>query len=363
MSVTVLEYKCPCCGGAIEFNAKLQKMKCPYCDTEFETEALQAYEEDKAVQEEDQLNWDTKAGREWQDGEESTLSSYVCKSCGGELVCDENTAATSCPYCGNPIVLTGRISGTLKPDYVIPFRLDKKAAKEALRNYIKGKKMVPKLFKDENHLDEIKGIYVPFWLFDADAQAHIRYRATRIHTWADRNYTYTRTSHFAVIRDGEVGFRQVPVDGSSKMQDDLMESIEPFDFSRALDFETAYLAGYLADKYDVSADDSISRANDRIRKSTSDAFASTVHGYAAVTQEQASIKLNNSQAKYALYPVWLLNTSWNGKNYTFAMNGQTGKFVGDLPLDKKAFALWAGGIGAIAATVGFALLSLLWFLG
>lgn len=250
----IKEYKCPCCGGAVEFDSKIQKIKCPYCDTEFDTEAFTAHEEEVQNAKPDEMDWETTAGGAWEQGEESTLRSYVCNSCGGEIVCDENTAATSCPYCGNPVVMMGQVSGALKPDYVIPFKIDKKAAKEALQRHYKGKKLLPKIFKKENHIDEIKGVYVPFWLFDADADADIRYKATRVRTWSDSDYDYTETSYYSIGRSGDIGFDRVPVDGSSKMPDDLMESIEPFKFEDAVDFKTAYLAGYLADKYDVTAE-------------------------------------------------------------------------------------------------------------
>ena len=141
-----------------------------------------------------------------------------------------------------------------------------------------------------------------------------------------------------------------------------MESLEPFDFSEAVDFQTAYLAGYLADKYDVDAEQSIGRANDRIKQSTADAFSATVQGYTAVTPEATSIRLQNGQSKYALYPVWLLNTTWKGKKYTFAMNGQTGKLVGDLPLDKSAYNKWLFGLTGIIGAAIFVASYLLWLL-
>ena len=197
-----------------------------------------------------------------------------------------------------------------------------------------GKRLLPKIFKDQNHIDEIKGVYVPFWLFDTDVDAKVRYKATKVRTWSDSNYNYTKTSYFMVHRGGSIGFEDVPVDGSTKMADDLMESIEPFNCAEAVDFQTAYLAGYLADKYDVTAEESIDRANERVKKSTEQAFAETVIGYETVTAENTSVQFHGGKARYALYPVWLLNTTWNGNRYTFAMNGQTGKFVGDLPVDK-----------------------------
>ena len=359
MESTLLQYKCPNCGGAIEFDASLQKMKCPYCDTEFETETLKAYDESLNKEAED-MSWGENVGTEWAEGEEGGLKVYICKSCGGEIVGDETTAATSCPFCDNPVVFSGQLAGTLKPDMVIPFKLDKEAAKEGLKKHLSGKKLLPKVFKDESHIDEIKGVYVPFWLFDADANADISYRATKVRMWSDSNYNYTETSYYSVRRAGTIGFDKVPVDGSSKMADDLMESIEPYNYKDAVDFQTAYLSGYFADKYDVDAPSSIERANSRIKKSTESAFSSTVTGgYNTVTPESSSVRLSNSSAKYALLPVWILNTTWNGNKYTFAMNGQTGKFVGNLPVDKKAYWKYFGISAGIVSAVAFGLLCLI----
>ena len=359
---TLQEYKCPCCGGAIAFDSGIQKMKCPYCDTEFDMETLASYD-DGLNGKQDNMNWETSAGGEWQEGETDGLRSYVCKSCGGDIVGDENTTATACPFCGNPVVMMGQLSGELKPDFVIPFKLDKKAAKAGLQKHLTGKRLLPKIFKDQNHIDEIKGIYVPFWLFDTEADAQVRYRATKVRTWSDSDYDYTETSHFLVRRGGSIAFENVPVDGSSKMADDLMESIEPYNFADAVDFQTAYLAGYFADKYDVTAEQSVERANERVKRSTEEAFASTVQGYATVTTESSNIELHGGKAKYALYPVWLLNTTWNGNKYTFAMNGQTGKFVGDLPVDKAAARKWTLGLTAVCSVAAYAVIWLLHIAG
>lgn len=222
---TLQEYKCPCCGGAIAFDSTLQKMKCPFCGTEFEMDALKSYDAELQGEQADNMEWETSAGSEWQESEIEGLRSYVCKSCGGEIVGDANTAATSCPFCGNPVVMMNQFAGLLKPDIVIPFKLDKKAAKAGLMKHLNGKKLLPKIFKDQNHIDEVKGVYVPFWLFDTDVDAQVRYRATKVRTWSDEDYRYTETSYYMIHRGGSVGFEHVPVDGSSKMPDDLMESV------------------------------------------------------------------------------------------------------------------------------------------
>lgn len=358
----VKEYKCPCCGGAIAFDSGSQNMKCSYCSNEFDPEILRAYDEDLNSEGEDSFEWDTQEGKHWREEEAEGIRVYFCDSCGGEIIGDETLAASSCPYCGNPVVMKEQFKGDLKPDYVIPFKLDKDAAKAALSKHLQGKRLLPKVFKDQNHIDEIKGIYVPFWLFDADAEANARYRATRVMSWSDPNFIYTKTSFFSLYRAGGLAFDRIPVDGSEKMPDDLMESIEPFDFSQAVDFQTAYLAGYLADRYDVTVDQSVERANDRVRRTTEQTFAATAQGYATVVPESVRVRLNNGSAKYALYPVWILNTTWNGQKYTFAMNGQTGKFVGDLPMDKAAYTRWLFGLTGGIAAAGMLLSWLIWWL-
>ena len=350
------EYKCPSCGGAIEFDSHSQKMKCPYCDTEFDLETLKKYDEQlsrEAEQKDDISDWQTDPGKQWQEGETDGMNVYTCQSCGGEIVSDENTGATSCPYCGNPVILTERFRGALRPDMVIPFKLDKKAAKEAYYKHIKGRPLLPKVFRRENHIDEIKGIYVPFWLFDADVAADARYKATKVRTWSDSDYDYTETSYYSVDRSGNMSFVSVPVDGSSRMPDDLMESIEPYKVADAVEFQTAYLSGYLADKYDVDAQQSTDRARERMKESAQDVLRDTVKGYASVIPENTNVRISGGDAKYALYPVWILNTTWRGKKYIFAMNGQTGRMTGDLPVDNGAYTRWLLGLTAVFSIAAY----------
>lgn len=355
-------YKCPCCGGAIEFNSTAQKMKCPYCDTEFEMETLKAYDDELTSDADTSMDWHTDAIDTFSEDEEGNLGVYVCQSCGGEIVADENTAASICPFCDNPITMKSRLKGELKPEYIIPFKLDKKAAKEKFTQHLTGKKLLPRVFRDQNHIDEIKGMYVPYWLFDSKANAHMRYKATRTRHWSDSKYNYTETNYYAVIREGDLSFRNVPVDGSSKMADDLMESLEPYDFKEAVPFQSAYFAGYFADKYDVDEKQSAQRANERVRNTTEERFMRTVSGYSSVVTDGGSIQLAEGKTTYAMYPVWILNTTWNGERYMFAMNGQTGKFVGNLPVDKSLMKKYFFKMFGIVSAVVFALYTLIWFI-
>lgn len=346
----LLEYKCPSCGGPLSFDSTAQQMKCPYCDSEISVEGLQALDEVLQEQPEEKA-WE-KPRAQWEEQEQG-LCTYFCRSCGGEIVTDENTAATACPFCDNPVVMAGNLSGQQKPDCIIPFRIGREEAIAALSKHLSKKLLLPKPFRQENHIREVKGIYVPFWLFDARAHGDVIFRASRTSTWSDSRYIYTKTSYYRVHRRGSLSFSGVPVDADSNMTDELMESIEPYDLSGLLPFRSAYLAGYFANKYSIDADHSSGRAQERIHSSVQQVLADTVVGYSSVIPQSSSIRLEDKKVRYGLLPVWILNTHYRGKDYRFAMNGQTGRFVGNLPLDWGAFWLWWAGITTLATAIAW----------
>jgi len=355
----VFEYKCPSCSGGIEFDTAKQKMACPFCATEFDLETLKCFDEELKAEGTDETEWSSACDADW-GSDADGVALFTCNSCAGELVADEQTASTSCPYCNNPVVLTGRLKGDLKPEFVIPFKLDREAAKAALERHYKGKKLLPACFTQNNHIDDLQGVYVPFWLFDADINGYARFRATRVRAWSDSRFAYTETSHFLVKRTGRMLFDRIPVDGSTKMNSAMMESIEPYDFGKAKKFSAAYLAGFAADRYNIDSETSKTRANERIKNSSTALLRGSVTGYSSVTPEAEHITINRGSCSYALYPVWLLSTRWNDKTYTFAMNAQSGKFVGDLPVDWRKFWLWFfcmfAAISVLCIAVGFLLM-------
>jgi len=338
MSETI-EYKCPCCGGTLQFDVESQRIKCPYCDSEFDVDEMMKTEGDLTVN--DDLA--TDGGVDWDAGEMEGMSEYQCQSCGGNLYSDKDTTATICPYCGSSVILKGRLSGVLKPDKVLPFKQTKDDAIASLQRFIDKKHFVSKRFLQENHLEENKGLYVPFWVYDADIHADIEFQGVDEERWSSGDTEYIERRYYRVERGGDIGFDHVPADGSSKIADDLMESIEPFDHSEAMDFTTAYLSGYVADKYDLDQEAVRPRVKNRIQESTVGAFRSTVH-YDEVYTKSADVRTVKSSVEYVLYPVWLMSTRWNDSTFTFAMNGQTGKMVGNLPADKLRFGLATGGI-------------------
>jgi len=384
MPTQVTNYQCPACTGPLHYSAKSGKLACDYCGSSFdvaEIEALYARKEAEAAAAKQAADakaeaaqaakaeaaeaaaasggWDTSdLSRDW-GAEADGLRVYSCPSCGAELICDQSTAATACPYCGNPAIVPGQFSGALRPDYILPFRLSKGDAVQALRAHYKGKPFLPRSFTSANHIEQIQGVYVPFWLFDGGAEGAASYRASNTNVFETGDYEITETRHYHVVRAGSLAFEKIPVDASSKMPDDHMDSIEPFDYAQLRPFSTAYLPGYLADKYDVTIDDSRDRADTRCRETLAQALRDTVTGYGACVTEREDIALRRGKVHYALLPVWMLSTKWRGQDFLFAMNGQTGKLVGDLPTDRGRF--W-GMFAAIAAPLTVALTAILQFL-
>ena len=335
-----LQLKCPCCGGALEFDNKSQHVICPYCDSHFTTEDLKAYSDDLANDKQDDTAWDESRVQEYTNAEMKGMKIYSCDSCGGEIIVDETTSSTKCPYCGNNLVVSKELSGDLKPNYVIPFKNDKETVQGNLRKFFRKKPLLPSSFSKENVIEEIKSLYVPFWLFDADVAGRVRFKGEITRTWSDSDYDYKETKYYSIIRGGEIAFDHIPVDGSSKMEDQLMESIEPYDFKEAEEFNVAYLAGYAADRYDIDKTVTFNRATQRFRDGPIQAFRKDVHGYSNVTVQDSNIQLSNTVTNYALYPVWILNTKWREKNFRFAVNGQTGKVAGNLPVSPLKFFLF-----------------------
>lgn len=340
----VTNYKCPNCTGPLHFAEGTDVLRCDYCESTFtvcevedmmaaKTEAAQAASEQaQAVH----TDWD-----EARDG----VKAYNCPSCSAQLLLPDTTAADCCPYCGNPTIVPGKLSGSRRPDFVIPFKLNKQAAVEALRKHYRGKPLLPKAFSEENHIEKIQGVYVPFWLFDAEASGDFTFNATRTHMHSTPTENITETDHYLLTRAGTMAFSRIPADASRAMPDAMMDAIEPFDYGDLKPFALSYLPGFLADRYDASQSEVFSRIRNRCEGSVTSAIQATTMGYATCVPVRRDVQVVPKNVKYAMLPVWMLATRWNGKSFLFAMNGQTGRLIGDLPIDKGRLAAWCAGVG------------------
>ena len=368
MSNTITNYKCPACTGPLQYSSAAGKLECEYCGSSFtveEIEKLFAQQEAGAGKEaegkvlRETPDWDTSDISEDWGGDTDAMRSYSCPSCGAELICDATTAATSCPYCGNPSVIPGQFHGALKPDHVIPFKLAKQDAIAALKRHYKGKLFLPNTFLNTHTIEKIQGVYVPFWLFDGSVSGDFLFHGTRSRRYRSGDREITEIDHFLIERQGSMQFEKVPVDASSKMPDAHMDAIEPFYYEDLKPFSTAYLPGFLADKYDLTGEQTKERADQRCIQSLENAMSDSVLGYEMRDLRRRDVSIRRGKVHYALLPVWLLSVRWEEGVYLFAVNGQTGKTAGDLPVSRKKvlafFAALAAPLSALAAMLAWIL--------
>lgn len=338
----VREYECPNCGAPMIFDSALQEMLCEHCGT---AKTVEMMDELKAQKE------DTRDTTEYQTGGDASLKRYTCSSCGAEIMTDEHTAATFCSFCGSPALMEDRLSGQTMPACIIPFKINKEQAQQRYRAWCKKGIFTPKEFSAQSTIEKITGMYVPFWLYDYDANAKISADCTKVHRERRGNTEYTHTDYFHVYRDVSEKFEKLPLDASEKMPDDVMHRLEPFSYHELQEFNMGYLSGFMAEKYNYTSEEMRQQAEKRVEEYIYNEARNTIHGYSTTTVVGRSIQLRCERATYAMLPVWILNYRYKGKDYLFTLNGQTGKLDGKLPLSKGRMAAWFAGISTVIFTL------------
>lgn len=352
---TNVTYKCPTCGAELFWTADKNCFECEYCGDKFSLEDLQAsgqgqIDETKVEHHEEVDKQEYAKSNDGTVGND--LVKYTCSHCGAEIITDRATAATICVYCGNAVIMSEQIINDFKPDYIIPFKVKKDAVMKEFKKFSK-KPLTPKEFDCEKVVDKLQGVYIPFWLYSGSCQGDFHATGVNVRRWRSGDTEYTEKKYYNVYRNGKVNFERIPVDASSKTENDAMDSIEPFDYHEMTDFNMAYLSGYLAERYDEDQKKCYSRAKERILNSTKDSLRNTCT-YDSVESVKFNGNVNTDNPKYALLPTWLLYTTYKDEKYFFAMNGQTGKFIGSLPIDYiklLIFSLIGGGFGTILGVI------------
>lgn len=326
----VTDYKCLSCNANMHFDPITQKWKCDYCGSSYSLEELEkAYGTDEHLKEEKEVELNPD------------YNCYNCPNCGAEIIMDDTTTATFCVYCGSTAIIKNKMKGEFNPSKIIPFKKTKEDAINAFKKYKKGKLFAPNEFTNPNNIEKISGVYIPFFIYDCDIESNLNIEATRINRWSDSSYNYVKTDFYNLERKSTMHFENIPVDGSTKFPDDIMNSIEPFDYSDLKDFSPSYLSGFLSERFDTNMDELFENAKNRAEKTAENEILSKINSYATKIIKSKNHKTEkNDTSEYVLLPVWMLNINFEGKMYTFAMNGQTGKFIGNIPVDKKKFWKW-----------------------
>ena len=329
----IINFKCPACGAPISYKGESAGLTCDYCNSTFNMEQVKAAEAaEKISAESSDMTW-TEPTQDLIRDENGKMEGFLCPSCGAEIIADESLGATECPYCGNKAVVPHAFDGMYRPDVMIPFKLNKERAQAALKNFYKGKKLLPNGFADGNRMKEIQGVYVPFWLMSCEAEGDASFEGVNTETRESGNKRYTKEKHYLAHRHGKMQFNRIPADGSKAMDDEYMDGLEPFDYKDLVEYDDAYFSGYLANRYDVSAEEVQERINVRVENSVVSELERTVKGYDSVNHKDHTVRFNSDKIEYAMLPVWMLTTKFQDVKYSFAMNGQTGKISGKLPVD------------------------------
>ncbi len=378
--MAAVTWKCPNCGGGLQFAPQSQDFECEYCMSHFTQEELERIgaEEGEVIgtaepgggtEERTEEGWGTDGG-EAADGSEDfgaggnagaggasdaqgagvTSSEnadtgsgpliYTCPSCGAEIVTDATTAATFCFYCHNPIVLQGRLDGSYEPDYVLPFAIDRARAKEIFLQWLKKKKFVPTEFYSPSQIEKLSGVYFPYWLYSCVVDGRLDAQATRLRTWRTGSTEYTETQVYDVSRSGQMQVDHVTRNALQKADKQLAEGVMPFDMKEMKPFSMGFLAGFFAEKRDMEHQQFQGEVETEVREFALNSLRSSITGYNGVNVRNQEARLEDGRWDYALLPVWTLTykSPTDGKIYYFACNGQTGKVCGKLPIDSKK--LW-----------------------
>ncbi len=346
----VVQYKCPNCGADMAYDSTSGMLHCDSCGRNDRIESFQDSGPDQGFHTETgsshhshKEEYTTKDGDTHSFNENETAE-YQCQNCGAVLITDKNTTATTCSFCGAGVVLADRLSGSLAPAKVIPFTINKQQAQDAFQKWCKKGRLTPKGFMTADRIKSITGLYVPFWLYDLNGQGEADATCTRVRHYSDSEYNYTETSYFHIHRQVDLNYLKVPADASEKMNDDLMDKLEPFHYNDLKDFNMPYLAGYLAEKYNYDNKALFPRVEERISEFVNNYIDSTINGYATTTYNHKNIRVAERNADYVLLPVWMVCYDYKKSEHTFAMNGQTGKIVGKPPLSFGKMAAWFAGI-------------------
>lgn len=373
---TVINYKCPNCGADMAFDSQTGMLRCASCGRTDNIEQMAGKHiphdaEVKYDMDEDDINAansafdsdyadpsDTDEPSHYATFGENEALEYHCNNCGAVLITDANTTATTCSFCGAGVVLGDRLSGSLAPVKVIPFSISKEQAQEAFKKWCRRGLLTPSDCMTADRIKNITGLYVPFWLYDINGRGEVEATCTRVRTYTMGDWIYTETKWYHVYRKVDLNYNRIPCDASKKMEDGLMDKLEPYQYNNLKDFQMPYLAGYISEKYDFTDEQMLPRIKERVSSYVDSYIRSTISGYSSVNINRESINIRKRKADYTLMPVWMVCYDYRQAEHIFLMNGQTGKIVGKPPLSKAKIASWFAGI-SLGTFIIFRLLTLL----
>lgn len=347
--MAAITYKCPNCDGGLTFDPASQKYHCEYCLSDFTQEELDEMQPDSAREEADSAREEADSAREEADSareeaEAEPIQSgavlYTCPSCGAQIVTDHTTAATFCYYCHNPVVLAGRLEGKFTPDYVIPFQIDRKKAEEIFSQWIGRKRYVPEAFYNKKQIESMSGVYFPYWLYSCRVDGELDAQGQLLRVWDTAGMRYTETKIYDIKRQGTMEVDHVARNGLRKANRRLVDGVLPYRMKEKKGFSMGYLSGFMAENRDMEKDQFVGEVQEEVKQFALQSLRDQTGSYSGMQVKRSEAGIRDEEWSYALLPVWTLtyNDKAKGQIYYFALNGQTGKVCGKLPVDNKKLA-------------------------
>ena len=342
---------CPNCGGALIFKPELEKLYCSKCGGTFGAQETdngdkELLEDIKAVPMNEVYGFN--------DPTFVDRNIYTCENCGGEVVVTDTEVSTYCIYCGNPTVVFSRVAKQKRTDSILPFTVTKEDAMKAVRERIDKGFFIPPSLKKKK-IDNIRGIYIPYNIVSCDHRDAILFRGKK------GRGRYARTVYFK--RHGSCRFKNIPLDASTKLNDELSSRLEPFDLHGLKEFNEDYLAGFYSDMPDVTKADIDKAASRRCEELFIQKAKRSVKADGVKVVSNHPHTTVSGDPVYAMLPAWFVTFEYKKKPHTILINGQTGKVVCALTWSKPMFfslmILTALGIAAVATLILYFLVSLL----
>ena len=319
--------RCANCGGILEYDIALGKVKCQHCDSIFEADDYAA---------------DTSA-EEYQDLEDYETTMFVCPSCGAEISATQFDVVDYCMYCGSFVSLESQLTRVKRPTEIIPFSKTKEDCKKLYSSFIRRKIYAPKEFRDDKFIDGFKGIYIPFWNFHYDCGPKIYVRGEKE---LDRDGDYINVQHYKTKCKINGAIDNLVYDASSSFDDEISLRIAPYKRDKLKPFNISYMFGFYGDIADISKEiyreESDSEVKDKlwnlVTKNKEVAKGHPLEEQPKKMDAEFNIKL---KASLAMLPVWFLTWRKGDRVAYSVVNGDTGELYSEVPVDVGRYLLFS----------------------
>ncbi len=346
-------YKCPNCGAHIVFNADEQMYICDFCLSKFTIAQMDASTRKKQAEIDRRLEKKEHAKQDKNDIEAEAVQAYHCENCGADVISTDTNLSSYCYYCHSPVVFTDRLLGEKRPDEIIPFSIGKESAQTKFLEWAKNKRYIPKEFTTKAYLENMTGVYMPYWYLDSDIDVDFIGNSRSVRSWRVGDFIETEVTDYKHIRKGKFYLNDVNIVGSDKIDINLLNGIEPYDDSKIQKFSMPLLSGYLAEGFTVSGD----KAEVELQRYTDNYANELLSRSLGFTGQIESIKktfaVSQKLRTYVMLPVWVLTYKYEDRIYVYAVNGSTGKSTGELPLVKRKLLLDTFGISLLVFIIIF----------